>query len=68
MLEKSPTRYRIKDDAIGAAARMQGYEARLGFGMTLIKNQISDAIPKNGNSSFLIQRFMLRLFAMSTIR
>jgi hypothetical protein len=30
---------------IGAAACMQGYVARLGFGMTLIKNQIVDAIP-----------------------
>jgi len=36
---------------------MQGYVARLGFGMTLIKNQIVDAIPVimnanlNGNLS-----------------
>jgi hypothetical protein len=52
----------MKDDAIGAAARMQGYDARLGLGMTRIKNQINEAIPRNGNNSFLIQRFMLHLF------
>jgi len=34
-----------KLDINGAAAFIQGYAALLGFGITLIKNQIVDAIP-----------------------
>ena len=54
---ESPINQTINPDIIGAAACMQGYVARLGFGMTLIKNQIVDAIPVimnanlNGNLS-----------------
>jgi hypothetical protein len=42
---ESPISQTINPDIIGAAACMQGYVARLGLGMTLIKNQIVDAIP-----------------------
>ena len=35
----------IKADMNGAAARIQGYAARLGFGMTRIKNQMVEAVP-----------------------
>ena len=35
----------IKADMKGAAVRMQGYEARLGFGMTRSKNQVVEARP-----------------------
>ena len=35
----------INDDISGAAACIQGYLARLGFGITLIKNQMVADIP-----------------------
>ena len=35
----------IKADMNGAAVRMQGYEARLGLGMTRIRNQTVEARP-----------------------
>jgi hypothetical protein len=38
-------RYIIKPDIIGAAARMHGYVALLGLGITLIRNQAVDIIP-----------------------
>ncbi len=39
------SRKMIKADIKGVAARMQGYEARLGFGMTRIRNQTVEARP-----------------------
>lgn len=42
--------HKTKLDAIGAATRMQGYEARLGFGSTLIRNQTNAPNPNNGNA------------------
>ena len=37
--------YIIKPDIIGAAVRMQGYDARDGFGITRIKNHTVDTMP-----------------------
>jgi len=48
---KSPINQIINPDIIGAAACIHGYVARLGFGMTLIKNQIVDAIPVSMNAN-----------------
>ena len=48
----------IKADMNGAAARMQGYEARLGFGMTRIKNQMVDASPISINKELELLRFL----------
>jgi phosphoribosylanthranilate isomerase len=39
------TKYKTKPDIIGAAVLIQGYDAREGFGMTLIKNQAVERIP-----------------------
>jgi len=47
----------IKADMKGAAARMQGYKARLGFGMTRIKNQVVEARPKSIKKSIELFRF-----------
>jgi len=51
-----PNMYMRNDDIIGAAARIHGYVARLGFGITLAKNQQVDAKPskKKVNLYFLI--------------
>ncbi|MBA7557099.1 hypothetical protein ES705_49833 [subsurface metagenome] len=38
--------YSTKADTIGIAVLMQGYAAREGFGITLIRNQTVDAIPR----------------------
>jgi hypothetical protein len=40
-----PSRYKTNDDAIGAAAFIQGYAALLGFGITLTRNQAREEIP-----------------------
>jgi hypothetical protein len=48
----SPANQTTNVEAIGNATRMQGYVARLGLGMTLIKNQISENSPNTGNSIF----------------
>jgi len=48
----------IKADMKGAAARMQGYEARLGFGMTRIKNQMVDASPISINKEIELLLFL----------
>jgi len=37
---------------IGAAARIQGYAAREGFGITLLRNHTVDVIPKSKNHNF----------------
>jgi hypothetical protein len=42
----NPNKYITKVDMIGAAAFMQGYPARDGFGITRIKNQTVDPIPR----------------------
>ena len=47
----------IKLDIKGAAARMQGYAARLGFGMTRIKNQIVEAMPMRIKKNIELFRF-----------
>jgi hypothetical protein len=56
----------IKADMNGAAARMQGYEARLGFGMTRIKNQMVDASPISINKELELLHFLrsCRFFIM----
>jgi hypothetical protein len=41
-----------KVDAIGAATRMQGYAARPGLGITRIRNQTIEPIPRMGNITF----------------
>ena len=48
----------IKADMNGAAARMQGYEARPGLGMTRIKNQMVDASPISINKELELLRFL----------
>ena len=48
----------IKADMNGAAARMQGYEARLGFGMTRIKNQMVEARPIRIKKNIELFRFL----------
>jgi len=48
----------IKADMNGTAARMQGYEARLGLGMTRIKNQMVDASPISINKKLELFRFL----------
>jgi len=48
----------IKADMNGADARMQGYEARLGFGMTRIKNQVVDTSPISINKKLDFFRFI----------
>jgi hypothetical protein len=48
----------IKADMNGAAARMQGYAARLGFGMTRIKNQMVEASPISINKYIELFRFL----------
>jgi hypothetical protein len=47
--------------ANGAAKRWQGYVAREGFGMTRIKNQISEKSPKMGNTHINQRYFLLVL-------
>jgi hypothetical protein len=51
--ETIPKRYITNVDASGAAARIQGYVARLGLGKTRTRNQINDINPKIGNRVFL---------------
>ncbi len=41
----------------GAAARIQGYAARLGFGITRIKNQIVETVPMKINSNIDLLNF-----------
>lgn len=48
-----PNNHITNEDANGAAARIQGYDARLGFGITRIKNQIKDPAPISPNKNFL---------------
>jgi len=60
----SPISQTTNADAMGKATRMQGYVARLGLGMTLIKNQARDRRPKIGHSAFAHLdgvRFMISL-------
>ena len=47
------SRYITKPDMIGAAALMQGYPALEGLGITRIKNQMVDPIPKMINTSLV---------------
>jgi hypothetical protein len=49
-----PTMYMRNDDMIGAAALIQGYVARLGFGITLTKNQQVDAMPSTKKVSLYL--------------
>ncbi len=60
--EKSPNTYITKDDAIGAAARMHGYAARLGLGSTRIKNHSNDPNPITGKNNLFIICFILHLY------
>jgi hypothetical protein len=48
----------IKADMNGAAVRMQGYVARLGFGMTRIKNQMVEARPISIKKYIELFRFL----------
>jgi hypothetical protein len=48
----------IKADMNGAAVRMQGYAARLGFGMTRIKNQMVEARPISIKKYIELFRFL----------
>ena len=45
-----PENHIIKDAANGKAALWHGYTARLGFGITRIKNQTSAEKPSNGRA------------------
>ena len=57
----SPASQTTKPLASGAATRWQGYVAREGFGITRIRNQISDNIPAMGNTHINQQYFLLCL-------
>jgi hypothetical protein len=46
----SPTSHTTKAEAIGKATCMQGYVARLGLGMTRIRNQRRERRPMRGSS------------------
>ena len=46
MVEASPIKYNTNADINGADAFMHGYEARLGLGITRIKNHTIEAIPR----------------------
>jgi hypothetical protein len=46
LIAKRPINHKTKPEANGKAALWQGYEARDGFGMTRIKNQMVAVIPK----------------------
>jgi hypothetical protein len=48
----------MKADMNGAAVRMQGYVARLGFGMTRIKNQMVEARPISIKKNIDFFRFL----------
>jgi hypothetical protein len=50
-----------KPEANGKAIRWHGYVAREGFGITRIKNQISDTRPAMGNIH-INQRYFVLLF------
>jgi hypothetical protein len=54
----------MNPDASGNATRWHGYVAREGFGITRIKNHISDKIPAAGNIHFS-RRF--RLFQLRNL-
>ena len=51
----------------GADAFIHGYAARLGFGITLIKNQIVDTMPKKKNNSLLRLTVFSSLFYLEII-
>lgn len=55
-----PIRYIIKEDINGAAAFMQGYAAREGFGITLIINQIVAERPNNIAKALVCLKFFIR--------
>ena len=61
-----PNMYMMNDDIIGAAARIHGYVARLGFGITLTKNQQVDAMPTKRKVSlcFLLIEIIFLIFIM----
>jgi hypothetical protein len=48
----------MNDEIIGAAARIQVYVARLGFGITLARNQMVDAMPLNINKDLTGKNFL----------
>jgi len=54
----NPSRYNTNEEAIGAAALIQGYVALLGFGRTLTKNHINEDIPTKQNIKDLIFFFI----------
>jgi hypothetical protein len=49
-----PNMYMRNDDIIGAAALIQGYVARLGFGITLTKNQQVETMPSKKKASLYL--------------
>jgi hypothetical protein len=46
-----------KDDMTGAAACIQGYKALCGFGITLMRNHIVEAIPARMNVVLIFKIF-----------
>ena len=50
-----------KDDITGAAARMQGYVALCGLGITRMRNHAVDAIPVIMNATFSFNVFPVSL-------
>ena len=56
-----PVSQMTNPDARGNATLWQGYVARLGFGMTRIRNQISDTSPIKGSSHFTQVYFLLKM-------
>ena len=58
IVEKNPNIYSIKEEARGAVARIHGYAARVGLGITRIKNHISDSNPISGKNNLFIIFFI----------
>ncbi len=59
-----PVSQMTNPDASGKATLWQGYVARLGFGITRIRNQISDIRPMKGSIHLIQVCFLLEIMAL----
>ena len=59
-----PVNQMTNPDASGKATFWQGYVARLGFGITRIRNQISDIRPMKGNIHLIQVYFLLEMMTL----
>jgi hypothetical protein len=63
----NPRNHATNPEANGKANRWQGYVARDGFGITRIKNHISDTSPAIGNIHITHPYFLLPLLCLSAL-